>query len=1854
MPSKNNRKNIAVQAAFLSLTAFSVLTTCKSPLLNMVLEEVAVAVTPPVISAVYPSASSQEVPVNAEFSITFSKNINASTVNSASLPITDAAGAIVGGNYTVNAATITFKATGGLQYGAVYMATVTGKVLDTDGNSLTEDYFWTFTTSLTPDTNAPSINSITFASEDIILVDTAKWSGSLTVQATLDALDDRAIAQVMLSENSSMSGATWITYNPSNPVYAYTFSAPGGSKHLYGKVKDGAGNVSETGVSEDIKIDITNPEITNFLINNGASATNSNSVNLSIISADKEEASGVSEFRYRFAGGEWQAWQALTLESGTGVGNLSGIMISTSLGETAVVEAQVIDKVNHQSAVFQQSILFEQTPPTIVDVSWDGASVFPYNGSLLRIIFDEEMNPPSITADNFKLLRVSDSSTVSGMINLTTGNSIPNAAAELWGLELAPNTSYKVVLGSTVQDRAGNDLGGSNRNWFFSTGDATDDTPPSGPITLTDYDAADPVIKVVTLPSGSMATNNAIIELNFSAVTDDYNIPYGIKIWGDNDGTLGEKSFEQDASWIPWTNSLSWNLSVASGTKYVLVKLMDSAGNQSLSPIQLKFILDNGELPAISAVSINGGQTHTNATNRKVSVNINASDTYSGLKEMMISQSDLFTGASWQAWEPLIEDWILPTAEVSHIFYVKVRDYLDQESTTNSAAAIILDTTDPVVSFNTQQILVSSETCLLEGLTGSDFYQISEPLSAYTWEQLSGPGSIYFNAATGGGTANDGEGIQEPYAVATVEGNYYIKLTVWDNAGNSGEAVVPFTWDVTDPGNVSNLSVSGYDTTGQPTWTWAAVSDADFYRTSFASNFSSYIDVTTNTFTPNSPLTPDGTKTLYVRAQDNAGNSSAELSASVRVDTTKPTITVTNNSFIANAATPTITINYTGVDGSVTDGGTNPSGIASYSWSRVSGAGTVSFNPPPETASTTVSATVNGVYHLRLRVTDLAGNITDAYMSLLRDTTLPNTPAVTGATLTPSLRPTWYWSSNGGGIGTFQYKLVNTTNSITIVDWTTTLATSYKPTVDLTNLKTYTMYVQEIDAANNWSTSGSIATAVNIAAITPAQITIGDADPALRTVNTIEWDLLTGCGGAANSYRYDIDNTGTWTTIGSALPDVTPVKITRNSLSNGTHTIVVQEQIDTTWRTDIQASHSIIVDMVPPSAPTLTGTGLTTVDSDRTATTDTTPTWIWSTGGGGNGKYMYQFTRTKNADGSADGNVLIPWTAETTATGYTPAVVSNGTYQIEVRERDDAGNLSAVSYKRVTVDTVAPILTSVTLRDPTPFTEDTDNSHSNSATIMVDLVGNIASEPNPVTLKYLDYNPVTAYETYGSAFEADGTMTISTTVTSGDGTKYVYAQLVDEAGNGSAYRNDTIVVDTTAPTGTFTINNGAATTPSLAYKLTLSMADNLTTSASLLVSNYDYYNSAGGGSIWGPYRAYATVLSSDYQFSTTAGTKYGYVRIYDEAGNYTQIYDSITLEVPVPIYANKGTYPSGYTYVYYDPVTDPAGGSASTIYYVYSTSVANANPNTGAPVTYEYSTTSVSSCYAPIPKGELLYFFVRAYDADTGGYGPYSATSVLGFSSNVTVVYDDDEPADVTRASQIKLLLEDTSIVDNVSIFGIMPTWTVTLLPEDLISNTYNATTPAINQIYGDPVILTSGTSFSTLTTYDGIVRNIASSGKGTIAMGYGGAYFLYRVDQNWTTWNLASVSLAQPSDIDSGNQMVLLANRTAKTRPIATSDSIWYTPLYYNVLYNSYQNTSITTNIFITGTGDVDRRGVYISSGTNPTNGAIYAGDTYSDLYFPVVRQGEYCYFGYYEVPDYSYTGKVFLINVVAKMDNY
>ena len=150
-----------------------------------------------------------------------------------------------------------------------------------------------------------------------------------------------------------------------------------------------------------------------------------------------------------------------------------------------------------------------------------------------------------------------------------------------------------------------------------------------------------------------------------------------------------------------------------------------------------------------------------------------------------------------------------------------------------------------------------------------------------------------------------------------------------------------------------------------------------------------------------------------------------------------------------------------------------------------------------------------------------------------------------------------------------------------------------------------------------------------------------------------------------------------------------------------------------------------------------------------------------------------------------DGNTLIGSEDTTSPYGvsWTTTTVSNGSHTLTAQARDGANNIATSTAVTVTVDNQAP-----------------------TGTVIIN-GGAAATNSTSVTLTLTATDAVTSvtqmrFSNNGSSYSTAETFapTKAWTLSTGAGTKTVYVQFRDAAGNWSAAATDTIVLDTTAPT----------------------------------------------------------------------------------------------------------------------------------------------------------------------------------------------------------------------------------------------------------------------------------------------------------------------------------------------------------------------------------------------------------------------------------------------------------------------
>ncbi|MEM3567313.1 MAG: kelch repeat-containing protein, partial [Thermoplasmata archaeon] len=210
----------------------------------------------------------------------------------------------------------------------------------------------------------------------------------------------------------------------------------------------------------------------------------------------------------------------------------------------------------------------------------------------------------------------------------------------------------------------------------------------------------------------------------------------------------------------------------------------------------------------------------------------------------------------------------------------------------------------------------------------------------------------------------------------------------------------------------------------------------------------------------------------------------------------------------------------------------------------------------------------------------------------------------------------------------------------------------------------------------------------------------------------------------------------------------------------------------------------------------------------------------------------------------------------------------------------------------------------------------------------------------------------------------------------GDGTKYVYMKLLDNAGN-VFICGDTIVLDTVPPMCSVTINNNTDYTNTENVWLQVSATD--------ATSGIDAVRFSNDGNTWSNWQA----ISENIPFTLTSGDglKRVYAQVRDRSGLTAIASDTIYLDKsppPTPSFIPEPAYTPGYTNtVSWYPVSDALAGGVSYNVECSSTPAFSWVASSGWIYTTSYT-------FSGLTEGYTYYYRVRARDA-LGNIGPYSA-----------------------------------------------------------------------------------------------------------------------------------------------------------------------------------------------------------------------------------------------------------------------
>ncbi|MEW6102301.1 MAG: hypothetical protein AB1630_00545, partial [bacterium] len=240
------------------------------------------------------------------------------------------------------------------------------------------------------------------------------------------------------------------------------------------------------------------------------------------------------------------------------------------------------------------------------------------------------------------------------------------------------------------------------------------------------------------------------------------------------------------------------------------------------------------------------------------------------------------------------------------------------------------------------------------------------------------------------------------------------------------------------------------------------------------------------------------------------------------------------------------------------------------------------------------------------------------------------------------------------------------------------------------------------------------------------------------------------------------------------------------------------------------------------------------------------------------------------------------WEKYSSLRAFTLLSQTDGIATVSVRFKDSQGNIGGTTSDTIILDTTPPTGTieiTGTSDEPTKYT--TIN------TVTLTLTANDTNGIDKIRFSNDNAESWSAWE--------DQTLTKTWTLSQGDGTKIVYYQIRDNAGN-TYITSDSIILDTEGATGaSIVINEGAVYTNTENVTLTL-WADEIATSPidEMWISNNSDFST-------GNWETYTTTKAWTLDTPATDGIKTVYARFKDEAGNTsTAVSDTITLDKTEP------------------------------------------------------------------------------------------------------------------------------------------------------------------------------------------------------------------------------------------------------------------------------------------------------------------------------------------------------------------
>ncbi len=1272
----------------------------------------------------------------------------------------------------------------------------------------------------------------------------AAYVSSNILSLALSASDASSGVADMRIRESGGTWSAWVGYTTSS---ALTVSSTDGTKTVEAQFRDAVGNVSST-ASDTVVLDTTAPTGT-VDIESGAAWTNSLSVSLALSASDA--GSGVADVRSSNDARTWSSWT-------TYAASLAHTLTSTE--GTRTVYVQFRDAVGNVSATSSDTIGLDRTSPSGTISVESGATY-----------------ATSATVD----VALSSSDALSGVTDVRFSED-----GEVYG-------SWMTALDTVQTTLTGGD--GSYLLYAQYRDAAGNVSSPT----------SDDIVLDTTAPAGTLAIDGGASWTNTRSVTLTLQA-------SDGGSGLSEMRFSNDGEtwgvWQTYQSNSSWSLADQDGTSTVYAQVRDVAGNVS-SNLTDTIGLDRGA--PTGAVSIEAGAAWTNT--RDVGLTLTSSDDASGVVAARFSND----GEVWSAWEEFSPSdpfpWTLANAQGTVTVFAEFQDLAGNVSETTSDD-IGLDTISPEAS-----VFIEDDA---DWTTHVDVELIVEWL-----DSNSGAADMRFSNDGTTWSAWQTVAVSAAWTLTAQDGTRTVYVQVRDVAGNVSNAE-------TDTIGLDTVAPAGtLVIDGGAAWT----ADLDVALTPVATDATSGVadmrfsdDGQTWTawtkYAGSAAWTlpgPDGTPSVYAQFRDVAGNVSTSVSDAIGLDRVAPTGALVIAGGADWVGTRAVTLSPSGSDATsgvaemrFSDDGTTWSAWETY-------AASTAWTLPDQDGTNTVYG----------QVRDAAGNVSTAFSDAVGlDRVAPSGSVLVDddATWTTTTDVTLALDATDALSGVTAARFSN--DGAVWSAWTTIAATADWALA--AGDGTHTVYVQFQDAAGN--TSADATDDIGLDETAPAGSVSIDADAATTRVTAVTLTLATSDATSGVSDLRLSNDGATW---GAWLTPTTSIAWDLVA-GDGTRTVYLQVR-DVAGNVSAAFTDTILADATPPVgalaiagdvawvggrsvtlSPSASDDGSGVADMRFSADGATWTAWETYTGsapwtladadgqqtvyaqyrdaagnesdvvsddigldragpagsltiaGGADWTTTLDVTLTPGATDplsgvfemrfSDDGATWSSWQGYSTTAPWTLAA-QDGTRTVYAQYRDAVGNVSTASSDTIGLDRVAPTGT-LALDSGAPWTRTT--------AVTAGLTG---SDTTSGVAEFRLSNDGATWSAW-AAFAASSAWTLE----GADGSRLVYAQLRDVAGNVSGAFTDAIVLDRAPPTGSVAIEGGDAATALATVMLGVQASDATTAVAEMRFSNDD-------GATWTAWQEIADSASLD--LAAGEGTRRVHVQFRDVVGNESEAFE---------------------------------------------------------------------------------------------------------------------------------------------------------------------------------------------------------------------------------------------------------------------------------------------------------------------------------------------------------------------------